>query len=227
MNAKPKALFPRPGEEYVFMPLILDVSIRGGWFWHAQEEPRYLKDLVKLYWTSVALGYTLELNVPPTKEGVIDSRDKQRLREFGAYIDALHSKDYALLASRFEATSTKIGHPIENVVNGDKLYYWTPDCEIFESPESVTLYFDEPVTFDVFIAEEYIRNGQTIAKFTFEGLVDDEWTQLGSGTTVGLRKMVRLSKLTTVTAIRFTVLSTWYNYVPQVSRIGLLVEPSY
>lgn len=34
------------------MPLILDVSIRGGWFWHAQEEPRYLKDLVKLYWTS-------------------------------------------------------------------------------------------------------------------------------------------------------------------------------
>ena len=147
-----------------------------------------------------------------------------------------------------DARRTKIGHPIENVVNGDKLYYWTPDCEIFESPESVTLYFDEPVTFDVFIAEVWTEPRASLCRSTSATVrplpsspLRDWWTMSGPNWaqallsvccaccrhSVGLRKMVRLSKLTTVTAIRFTVLSTWYNYVPQVSRIGLLVEPSY
>ncbi|KAK8807326.1 hypothetical protein WA158_004085 [Blastocystis sp. Blastoise] len=227
LNKKPKTLFPRPGEEYVFMPSILDVSIRGGWFWHLQEEPRYLKDLVNIYWKSIAYGYTLQLNVPPTKEGLIDERDKTRLREFGQYIDALNGVDYALLSTHFDASSAAAEHPASSLVNGDKMYYWKPAVETFESAEYASIYFDEPATFDVVLAEEYIRHGQTVAKFHFDALIDGQWKTVASGTTIGLKKMVKISSPVTATGVRLTIDSTWNNYVPEISRIGLLVEPSY
>ena len=70
----------------VFTPSEIDVSIRPGWFWHEKEEPHSLKRLYDIYMTSVGGNACLNLNIPPTKEGLLDQRDVKRLKEFGELI---------------------------------------------------------------------------------------------------------------------------------------------
>ena len=72
----------------VFCPSEFDTSIRPGWFWHRDEEPKSVEELLSIYITTVGSNAGLNLNVPPTDEGLIDERDVRRLAEFG---DALKS----------------------------------------------------------------------------------------------------------------------------------------
>lgn len=67
----------------VFAPSEYDVSIRKGWFWHAEEEPHSLERLFQIYLDTVGSNGCLNLNVPPDNMGKIDERDVKRLKEFG------------------------------------------------------------------------------------------------------------------------------------------------
>lgn len=69
-----------------FVPSEIDVSIRKGWFWHPGEEPKPLEELFQIYLTSVGGNAGLNLNVPPTTDGLIDSRDVARLKDLGGLI---------------------------------------------------------------------------------------------------------------------------------------------
>ncbi len=75
-----------------FCPSEIDTSIRPGWFWHREEEPRSLDTLFKIYLTSVGGNASLHLNIPPTTEGLLDERDVKRLQEFGQLIESEFSK---------------------------------------------------------------------------------------------------------------------------------------
>lgn len=70
----------------VFAPSEIDMSIRPGWFWHPQEEPHSLERLFRTYLTSTGANACLNLNIPPTREGLLDERDVKRLKEFGELI---------------------------------------------------------------------------------------------------------------------------------------------
>ena len=72
----------------VFCPSEFDTSIRPGWFWHRNEEPKSVDELMRVYMTTVGNNAGLNLNIPPTDEGLIDERDAARLKEFG---DAIKS----------------------------------------------------------------------------------------------------------------------------------------
>ena len=69
-----------------FVPSEIDMSIRPGWFWHEQEEPHSLERLFRTYLTSVGSNACFHLNVPPTREGLIDERDVKRLKEYGSLL---------------------------------------------------------------------------------------------------------------------------------------------
>lgn len=66
-----------------FVPSEYDMSIRKGWFWHPQEDPKSLEHLFQVYLTSAGANACLNLNIPPDKNGLIDERDVRRLRELG------------------------------------------------------------------------------------------------------------------------------------------------
>lgn len=70
----------------VFTPAEVDMSIRPGWFWHQEEEPHSLERLFGTYMTSVGGNSCLHLNLPPTKDGLLDERDVKRLSELGDLI---------------------------------------------------------------------------------------------------------------------------------------------
>lgn len=70
--------------EALYLPPECDVSIRRGWFWKDDDEPKTLEHLLALYYRSVGLGANLLLNVPPDDRGRIDRRDLARIEELGA-----------------------------------------------------------------------------------------------------------------------------------------------
>ena len=46
-----------------------DVSIRSGWFYHDNQEPKSLRELMDIYFKSVGRGTPLLLNIPPNQDG--------------------------------------------------------------------------------------------------------------------------------------------------------------
>ena len=214
-----------PGKDLVFAPLYLDVSIRPGWFYHPEESPKTLKELVHIYFRSVGLNYQLQLNVPPTPEGLFDERDVEALREFGEYIRKTFSQDEAVKASRTAASSFEPGYPAINVLMNDKYLYWRPANE--QANGYIDLYFDEPVTFNVVMMQEFIRHGQKVSHYSISILEGEDWTEVATGTTIGVKKMNVLEPPRTTRGVRLTIIDTWNDYVPEISRIGLFNSELY
>ena len=214
-----------PGEDLVFAPLYLDVSIRPGWFYHANEQPKSLAELVHIYFMSVGRNYQLQLNVPPNRDGLFDEKDVQRLREFGEYLERTFAQDEAWKATETRASSYEPGYPAANVVANDKFLYWKPAGEAASG--SVELLFEAPVSFNVVMTQEFLRHGQRVAHYTIAVLENGEWVEVAKGTTIGVKKLNVLEKTVTTTGVRLTVLDTWNDYVPEISRIGLFNSELY
>ena len=87
----------------VFTGAEIDMSIRPGWFYHANEEPHSLDRLFRTYVNSCGANTSFNLNVPPMPSGRFDPRDIARLRELG---DAL--KNAFGEEKRVPATVTRI-----------------------------------------------------------------------------------------------------------------------
>ncbi|MDR6986567.1 alpha-L-fucosidase [Paenarthrobacter nitroguajacolicus] len=70
-----------------YLPPECDVSLRRGWFWHPDDEPKSTEHLVAIYYQSVGMGANLLLNLPPDTRGLIPEQDVRRLREWKAELD--------------------------------------------------------------------------------------------------------------------------------------------
>ncbi|MFI8879765.1 alpha-L-fucosidase [Streptomyces sp. NPDC055243] len=69
--------------QYVqWWPAECDVSIRPGWFFHEDEQPKSVEQLTDIWFRSVGRNAVLLLNVPPDKRGLLPEADVARLREF-------------------------------------------------------------------------------------------------------------------------------------------------
>ena len=214
-----------PGKELIFSPLFLDVSIRPGWFYHANESPKTLKELVHIYFRSVGLNYQLQLNVPPNTDGLFDEKDVARLREFGEYIRETFKHDEARKASSVTASSYEQGYPPVNVIVNDKYVYWKPAGDMASG--YVDLLFDEPVSFNVIMMQEFIRHGQKVSHYTISILEGEDWIEVSKGTTIGVKKINVLDSKVSTKGVRLTIVDTWNDYVPEISRIGLFTSEYY
>ncbi|WP_069467353.1 alpha-L-fucosidase, partial [Actinacidiphila rubida] len=88
------AAITAPGVKYLqWFPAEADVSIRPGWFWHADEQPKTAEQLVSLYGTSVGRNAVLLLNVPPNTSGRVDDADVSELTRFGTAIAATYRRN--------------------------------------------------------------------------------------------------------------------------------------
>ena len=100
-----------------YLPPECDVSIRRGWFWHPDDEPKTVDHLMAIMYGSIGMGANLLLNVPPTPRGVFDPADVRRLsewraewdRRFGSPIEAQVEREGGEWRVRF-ARPTRIDH---------------------------------------------------------------------------------------------------------------------
>ena len=86
-----------------WIPAECDVSIRPGWFYHAEEDTKVKTpdQLFDIYTQSVNRGANLILNVPPDRRGLIHPTDSVNLVVFGQKVQEAYGKNLALSAQAF------------------------------------------------------------------------------------------------------------------------------
>ena len=152
--------------ELFWYPSEVDVSIRPGWFYHAEEDAKVksLKHLSDIYFQSVGYNSVLLLNIPPDRKGLINEADVNRLEEFAAYREQI-----------FADNRVKKGRNYWNAISGSEaVYSLEPGSEI-----------------NLVMLQEDITKGQRVESFVVEALTDNGWKEVGKGTTIGYKRMLR------------------------------------
>ena len=167
-----------------------DVSIRSGWFYHDNQEPKSLRELMDIYFKSVGRGTPLLLNIPPNQDGKFADADVARLKEFRQTLDQLYSVDYAT-GAWVEAESTRCNplYKASHLTDGDEKTSWAPADDAKNG--SFVLDLGKEQHFDVVELKETIEKGQRISAFTIDVAVNGQWVPYGAGSTVGYRRLIK------------------------------------
>ena len=149
-------------------PSEVDVSIRPGWFYHADQDAKVksLKELVDIYFQSVGYNSVLLLNIPPDKRGLINEHDVARLKEFSAYLKKTFAANYLQGGTRVRTLGQE---------------------------ETLEYKVKKGATVNVFMLQEDIAKGQHVEDFLVEAYSNGQWNFLAQGTTVGYKRLFRFS----------------------------------
>ncbi len=201
-----------------------DARITSGWFWgEGKKAPKDMKALSEMYFRSVGHNAPLLLNVPPNKEGKVDTAILNRVTEFGNGIKNTFKDNLAkgakVTASTVRGNDTKFSP--QNVLDGKDNTYWTVD----DNTKTGTLTIDlgEVKTFDVVSVEESIEFGQRIGSYTIEYETENgEWKKFDEGKTIGAKRLARKNAVKGK-KVRITVTADdkAENKVPMLSEIGV------
>ena len=185
-----------------WVPGETNTSIRPGWFYH-ETENAHVKSLSKLmdtYYKSVGRNSTLLLNFPIAPNGRIHPIDSLRGIAFNKMIHEVLKTDLAANAKKHTKNN-------ETIID-----------------------FGKPTAFNRFVAEEDIRYGQRVKKFSLEAEINGKWQPLkdalveqGDGlTTIGHRRIICFPTVN-ATRLRLTILDA--KCQPIIKRTSVYLAP--
>lgn len=208
----------------VWCPAEVDVSIRGGWFFHEHQNPRSPENLMQIYMSSIGHGTTLNLNCPPDKRGLIHENDVESLRQFGEHLRATFTVDLAKGAT-LEASNIRGNdrfYDPDRLLDKDQWSAWVTDDTVTTPEVTLTLAGDK--TFNMIKLREDIRLGQRIEGVAVDAWVDGVWKELAKADAIGACRLWRVPK-TTSGKVRIRV--TKSPVCPALSDFGLYLEPEF
>ena len=155
-------------QEVYWYPSEVDVSIRPGWFYHAEQDGqvRSLANLVNIYYRSVGCNSVLLLNIPPDRRGLIHEIDVQRIKELSEYINKTFATNYVEKGKQDWAAQ----------VGESKEYGVKPGAMV-----------------NTFLIQEDITKGQRVEDFLVEVYSNGAWQYATEGTTIGYKRLLRFS----------------------------------
>ncbi|NIJ20349.1 alpha-L-fucosidase [Sphingomonas naasensis] len=178
----------------LWWPAETDVSIRPGWFYHADEDSKVKSParLVRLYDESVGRGTNLNLNLPPDRRGRIPDQDVKILKSFGDTIRATFARDLAKGALAHASHSRGQGFEPARVLDGNRESYWsTPDGV---TAPALTLDLKPGTRFDVIRLREYLPLGVRVTRFAVDAEIDGTWRTLAEGQCISAQRVIRLAE---------------------------------
>jgi len=182
-----------------WIPAEVDVSIRPGWFYHADQDAKVKtpEALFDIYLNSVGRGSNLLLNIPPDRRGLVHELDVEALTGWKKLLDQAFKQNLAYgkkaTADKVRGSHKKFG--ALNVTDGDKETYWATDDEV--TTASVTLDLSEKKEIKYIFVQEYIKLGQRVRTFNVEVEKEGEWEKVASSTTIGYKKILQLDPVST------------------------------
>ncbi|CQR48094.1 Alpha-L-fucosidase [Paraliobacillus sp. PM-2] len=186
-------------------PAEVDVSIRPGWFYHDNQQPKSVEHLRNIYYNSIARNSVLLLNIPPNKEGKFAEQDVKRLKEWHESIKRDFAIDYtenAKATAEVEGTTTDA----TDVVDGDYDTSWHTD-----STEDSKLYFkfDDQVEVKRIILQENINFGQQVESFVIDAKDSNgNWEEIYTNEVIGYKRIITLDDLVTSDEFRLRILQS-------------------
>ncbi|NBA85067.1 glycoside hydrolase family 29 [Emticicia sp. CRIBPO] len=203
-----------------WIPAEVDVSIRPGWFYHAEEDAKVKspEKLFEIYLSSVGRGSNLLLNIPPDRRGLIHENDVASLQGWKKLMDeafkvnlAKGSKVYAN-AVRGKNKAFKAG----NLTDGKTGTYWAAPDDVKRAELVITLPSVRKISYVTL--QEYIRLGQRIKSFSVEVQQGGSWKEVARETTIGYKRIVKIDSVETE-SVRIKILDS--KACPVLSEIAL------
>ncbi|MDR7132006.1 alpha-L-fucosidase [Algoriphagus sp. 4150] len=203
-----------------WVPAEVNTSIRPEWFYHPKEDSKVktLPELMDTYYHSIGRNGTLLLNFPIMPNGLIHEKDEKAVLEFADAVKEAFTNNLAENA-KTEASNVRgnsSAYSADKAIDGNTTSYWTTDDGV--STGSLTVTFEKPTSFNRFLVQEYIRLGQRVKTFTLEALVDGNWKELASETTIGYKRILRFP---TVEATKIRLNITASKSSPLISTLGV------
>src|SRR5436190_1266452 len=172
-----------------WIPAECDVSIRPGWFYHAEEDSKVKtgEQLFDLYLKSVGRGSNLLLNVPPDRRGLINENDSAALMAFKKLRDESFKDNLAKTAKAYWEFS------MDNLPNKELIIreFKSNSGEAYSTNVlQFTVEFDAVKKINCIGLYEYLHNGQTIRNFRIELFNGKKNVGAVNGTTVGRKRLL-------------------------------------
>ena len=171
----------------IWIPAECDVSIRPGWFYHANEDDKVKtpEQLFDLYLKSVGRGANFLLNVPPDRRGLFHEKDSASLVGFKKLLDKNFSLD---LARKAEVQVGTAGNITATAKLNDSAFN-TYELMSGRPGDYIRLTFKEPVDLNTVVVREMLQYGQRIQAFELV-LTNGGDSTVVAGTTVGRKRIV-------------------------------------
>src|SRR4051794_25845565 len=165
-----------------WIPAECDVSIRPGWFYHANEDEKVKtpEQLFELYLMSVGRGASLLLNIPPDRRGLINEHDSSALMRFKKLRDESFKSNLAK-----DAQITVNDQSVTSLLsdNDNKTFISVP-------PTGVKISFRQERTFNCIMLQEPIQMGQRVKSFSIQMKNKNETVKEIQGTTIGKKRII-------------------------------------
>ncbi|HET6624983.1 MAG TPA: alpha-L-fucosidase [Nocardioidaceae bacterium] len=206
--------------ELTWWPAEVDVSIRPGWFYHENQQPKSVDALSNIYYSSVGRNSVLLLNIPPNREGKLPATDVARLGEWNADLRRDFPHDLAL-----GADTIANGEPATEITDGTHRTSWQSERA---SAGEVTIRFGSEHRVDRLILNEDIADGgQQVRSLAIDArAADGSWQQVATTGTVGYQRIVRLPSPVDTDALRIRITSSRGPvHLASVSAYGASDEP--
>ena len=174
------------------------------------------------YYDSIGRNGTFLLNFPIDKRGLIHENDAAEAARFAKAVKEAFAVNLAKGAN-IEASNVRDGSEkfaAKNVADGKKNSYWATDDDVLAA--DITLDFGKNLRVNRFLVQEYIALGQRVKAFSVEGFSNGQWRELGGGTTIGYKRILRFPT-TEVSKIRLNIRDA--RACPVISNIGVYEAP--
>jgi alpha-L-fucosidase len=201
-----------------WIPAESDVSIRPGWFYHAEEDEKVKtpEQLFDLYLKSVGRGSALLLNVPPDRRGLINDHDSaalmgfKRLRE-----ESFRNNDVTHAAITLEGKPVPASRLTDNSNN---TFVSLPKG----GENGLTFSFNGISQINCVMLREPIQMGQRIISFKIVLLENGKVVKEVEGRTIGHKRILTFP---TVGCDAFKVVVDDAKAAPLISEVGAYKIP--
>jgi len=203
--ADQKALNTGDEDGASWLPAECDVSIRPGWFYHANEDDKLksVAQLMEIYYSSVGRNANLLLNIGVDRRGLVNEHDVARLMEFKqAREEAFRTN---LAKGKITATNVRGNdrtYGAEKVLDGNPQTYWAADDGV--TTATLEIDFGHEVDFNCFLVQENIALGQRVKRFSLQIWDGSSYETIAHQTTIGYKRIVRFPAVKT-SKLKFTI----------------------
>ncbi len=197
------------------------LSARHNWFWQPGEVWRGVPELEEMYYGSVGRNCNNLLNIGPNRQGLFDQSAVTVLNQLNARLTGTFGTNLAAgaTAANDSGTGNVDGHAPNLALDGNLDTSWQP------TGTTGGLVFTLPAarTFDVLSVQEDLNFGQRVKSYAVDAWNGSSWTQIASDTTIGQKKLIRLSSPVSTSQVRLRV--TGSRATPAIAEFGLFQRP--
>ncbi|MCL2508523.1 MAG: alpha-L-fucosidase [Oscillospiraceae bacterium] len=174
-----------------------DVSIRDGWFYHENQQPKTLAQLMHIYYNSVGMNCALLLNIPPNKDGLVNEKDIKQLVKMKNAIEDIYARPVtpATVTIADKDGNVNDSNAVKAIAADNAESYAFSDTEYI-----VDFKLDSAARLKhIVLSEDSNRCSERIQRFSVYAKMGFLYVRVGTAESAGNKTIVKLSALTPCT----------------------------